>query len=221
MNNLDYVFQVICVGLVVATFLLNTGRGVKAIEVCKECLICLNNEVLDKKKEQFVDLVSIAVYRTMFMAYCFIPDYTNAIKHGRQLLDIYYERGKTREEGILLLKLAAIYEKQYKYAEAGNLYEKAINITREIGNTPGEAALCETLGTMFKSLGEYDKAKLHLEKALAIRIETGDRAGEASCYENLGNVFQFIGKYDKAKEYRRKELAIRIGIGDRKGCRIV
>ena len=49
MDNLGYVFQVICVGLAITTFLLNTGRGVKAIEVCQECLIFLNNEVLKKK----------------------------------------------------------------------------------------------------------------------------------------------------------------------------
>jgi len=54
MNNLDHIIQVICVGLAIATFLLNTGRGVKAIEVCKECLIFLNNEVRKKKEEQFV-----------------------------------------------------------------------------------------------------------------------------------------------------------------------
>ena len=112
MNNLDCVFQVICVGLAVSTFLLNTGRGVKAIEVCKECLIFLNNEVLRKKEEKFVNLVSIAIYRRIFIAYCLIPDYTNAIKQGNQLLDISHERGKTGEdEGILLSRLAMIYEK--------------------------------------------------------------------------------------------------------------
>ena len=49
MNSLDYVFQVICVGLAIAIFLLKTGRCVKAIVVCKECLIFINNEVLKKK----------------------------------------------------------------------------------------------------------------------------------------------------------------------------
>ena len=103
MNNLDYVFQVICVGLAIATFLLNTGRAVKAIEVCKECLILLNNEVLRKKKEKFANLVSIPIYKTIFMTYCLIPDYTNAIKHGKQLLDIYQERGKTGTDEVILL----------------------------------------------------------------------------------------------------------------------
>ena len=99
-----------------------TGRGIKAIEISKECLIFLNHEVLRKEEGQFVDLVTIAIYEIIFIAYCFIPDYTNAIRHGNQLLDIYHELAKTGEdEGILLLTLAMIYEKRFKYAEAEKL----------------------------------------------------------------------------------------------------
>ena len=58
MNDLDFLFQVICVGLVIGTFLVNTGRAVKAIEVYKECLIFLNDEVLRTKEEKFVNLIS-------------------------------------------------------------------------------------------------------------------------------------------------------------------
>ena len=213
MNNLGYVFQVICVGLVIATFLLNTGRGVKAIEVSEECLIYLNSKVLRKKEEKLVNLASIAVYQIIFIAYCLIPDCTNAIKHGNQLLEIYHNCGKTgKDEGILLLRLAMIYEKKFKYVEAVKLYEKAISITREVGDREGEATAYRDLGVVFSSLSEYDKAKEYLWKALAITI---DRAREARCYGNLGTVFLYLGKYGKAKEYLEKALAILIEIGDR------
>ena len=217
MNNLGYVFQAICVGLAIATFLLNTGRAMKAIEVCKECLIFLKDEVLKEKEKQFLNLVSITIYRTIFKAYCLLPDYSNAIKHGKQLLGIYHVFGKTGEEGILLIKLAMIYKQQYKYVEAGELYEKAINIMREIGDRKGEEIAYGNLGVVFSSLGEYDKAKENLENALTITIETGDRAGEARCYGNLGSVFQSLGEYRKAKEYIEKALSIKTEIGDRKG----
>ena len=218
MNNLDFIFQVICVGLAVATFLLNTGRAVKAIEVCKECFVFLKNEVLRKKKEKFVYLVTIAIYQQIFVAYCLIPDYKNAIKHGNQLLDIYHEHGKTGEDVvILLLTPAMIYEKLFKYVEAGKLYEKAISITREIGDRKGEAAAYGNLGVVFSSLGKYDKAKEYLWKAHSVAIEISDRAREASCYGNLGTVFLSLGEYGKAKHYVEKALNIRIKTGDRAG----
>ena len=40
------ILQAISIGLFVAIFLLNTGRALKAIEVCKECLSFLNNRVV-------------------------------------------------------------------------------------------------------------------------------------------------------------------------------
>ena len=160
MNNLDYLFQVICVGLAIATFLLKTGRAVKAIEVYKECLIFLNDEVLRTKEEKSVNLVGITIYRILFMAYCLIHDYTYAIKRGKQLLEIYQQRRKTGEdEGNLLLRLGMIYEKLFKYIEAGKLYDKAIIIMREIGDRKGEATAYGKLGVVFSSLGEYDKLK--------------------------------------------------------------
>ena len=217
MNNLDYIFQVICLGLAIATFLLNTGRAVKAIEVCKECFIFLNNEVV-RKKEKFVYLVTIAIYQKIFIAYCLIPDYTNAIQNGNQLLDIYHERGKSGEdEVLLLLRLGMIYEKLFKYVEAGKLFENAISISREIGDRKGEAAAYGNLGVVFSSLGKYDKAKEYLWKALAITIEIPDRAGEAICYGHLGTVLLSHGEYGKAKEYLEKALEIRTEIGDKKG----
>ena len=220
MNNLDYIFQIICVGLAIATFLLNTGRGVKAIEVCKECLILVNNVVLKNKQEQLLKLVSIAdIYQTLIMAYCVISDDTNAIEYNMQLLEICKELGETGEYkvGSLFFNLAMIYEKQYNFVEAGKLYEKAIKIMREIGERRGEAAAYENLGAVFSSLSEYDRARENFGKALAITIEIGDRAGEASCYGNLGTVFYSLGEFGKAKEYAEKALSINVDIGDKKG----
>ena len=202
MNKLYHVSQVICVGLAIATFLLNTGRAVKAIEICKECLIFLNNEVPKQKAEQLVNLVGIAIYTTIFVAFCLISDYKNAIKYGKQLLDIYCECGKKDEvEGQVLLELGMIYEKQFKYVEAGELHEKAINITREIGDRRGEAAACGSLGVVFSCVGKQEKAKEYLGRALALAIEIRSRAGEAIVYGSLGTVFASLGEYHKAKEY--------------------
>ena len=36
MNNIEEIMQAISVGLIVATFLLNTGRARNTIELCKE-----------------------------------------------------------------------------------------------------------------------------------------------------------------------------------------
>ena len=129
------------------------------------------------------------------MTYCHIRDYTNAIKQGKQLLEIYQQRKKTDEdEGNILLRLAMIYKNLFKYVEAKKLYEKAISITREIGDRNGEATAYGNLGVVFSSLGEYDKAKEYIWKALAITVEIRDKVKEANCYGNLGTVFLSLGE---------------------------
>ena len=216
MNNID-IFQAISViGWVVATFLLNTVRALKAIEVCRECLILLNHEVLKKETEIF-NLPHINIYKTIFRAYCLIPDHTKALIYGNKLLDIYRECGKKDEEGNLLEELADMYRQQYKYLEARELYDKAKNINKEMGNRKKEAYTVEAVGIISYHLCEFKKANEYLKKALAIRIQIGDKKGEARDYANLGTVFQAVGEYEKAKEYLEKALAIRIQIGDKEG----
>ena len=214
--NITDILQAISIGLVVATFLLNTGRCLNAIDVSKECFIFLNNGVVKTEAEMF-KLINIFIYKTIFRAYCLIPDYTNALIHGRELLEIYHECGETNSEGNLTVILAKICKQQYKYVEAEELYEKATKIMKEMGDRKNEAYYDEEIGIMSYCLGEYHKAKEYLEKALAIRIQIGDKEGEASSYGNLGAVFLSIGEYDNAKEYLEKALAINTRIGDKEG----
>ena len=90
MNDIEDIIEAITVtvGLPVANFLLNTGRALKAIELCKESLVLLSNEALSTK-QQFGKFLYIAIYKTMFEAYYHIRDNENAITYGKKLLVIY------------------------------------------------------------------------------------------------------------------------------------
>ena len=215
--NIDHILQAIFIGLVVATFLLNTGRAQKAIEVCRECLIFLNHDVLKKETDIFNLLHIINIYKTIFRAYCLIPDHTKALIYGRKLLDIYRKCGKKDEEANLSVVLAEMYRQQYKELEARELYERANNIAKEMGNRLKDAYTDEAIGIISYHLCEFSKANKYLKKALAIRIKIGDKKGEAADYANLGAVFQALGEYDKAKEYLEKALAIAKEIGYQSG----
>ncbi|XP_078353016.1 tetratricopeptide repeat protein 28-like [Oculina patagonica] len=198
----------------VVIFLLNTGRAQKAIELCKENLVLLNNTAATME-EQLAKYIWAVIYKTLFNAYRGICDKTNAITYGRKLLVISRECGITVQEVWLSIEMAQIYKSQNKYVQAKELYERAMTIARESGDKRGEEITNDGLGTMFESLGEYLKAKEHYEKALAIGMEIGDREGEAIVCSNLGIVFQSIGKYVKAKEYIEKALAISAEIGNK------
>ena len=67
----------------------------------------------------------------MFEAYRRANDHTNAITYGRKLLTIYRECDEIVQEGELSVKLAEMYQSQSKYAEAKELYERAIPVMQK------------------------------------------------------------------------------------------
>ena len=204
MYNVDEVtIQVISIGLIVAGFLFNTNRFLKSIELCKECLFILKERAVINDKKLSKSFY-VRIYFTMWKACSLISDNSNAKKYAKNVVD-------------LILEIASLYFHESKYAQAKNLFEKALLISKETGNRSGEAASCTNLGAVYLSIGEYEKAREYLEKSLAIQTEIGDRSGEASSYGNLGWMYKSIGEYEKAREYLEKSLAIQTEIGDRNG----
>ena len=166
----------------VALFLLNSDRIQKAIEICNECLILLNNTNQNSKDQLNSVLLQFYrdIYTVLFSAYRHISDYISAERYGRKLFYLY------SEYGIMLFKLG-------EHLKAKDYFERALTITTEIGDRSVEASCNGYFGALLPSLGECDKAKGYLQKALVITTEIGDRKGKASCYGNLGRVFKSPG----------------------------
>ena len=216
MGNMEEVLQALIIGMNVATFLLNTRRVLKAIEVRKECLLLLNNRALDKEK-QFVKEVRISVYYQIFKGCGLINNLTSAIEYGRKLLVLLRECGMKHKEAAVSVKLAEFYNRQSKYKEATELCKKALSIHTESSDKRGEGICYVNLGVAFYLRGEYGKAEEYLQKALVITKEIGEKQGEASCYRNLGAMFKSLGEYVKAAEYLQKVMVITKEIGDKHG----
>ncbi|XP_022789568.1 tetratricopeptide repeat protein 28-like [Stylophora pistillata] len=201
MTNTCEILQKIRIGLDVATYLLNTDRGIQAAHLCYECLVLLNNLCFDMN--------GLDVSQVIFNAYYAISDYTNAVQYTKKLIAMFHNTIKSMTE------LGDKYRRQSRIAEAKELFEGALAIAKSIDYRIGEAVTYGRLGFVFQSLGEYQKAKENHENAVAIATEIGDREGEGRTYGNLGNVFQTLGEHQKAKEYHKKALAIAIEIGNR------
>ena len=216
MDNISEFLQTIRIGAVVATFLFNNGRIIKAVDIFNECLVLLNGKALETIKELTTPLV-IYVCHKLLNGYTLMHDHTRAIEIGKKLHVTLHNRGQKEGEGIVLLKLADIYYQRSKYEEARQCCEKALGILIETGNNHGVGICYGNLGAVFRSVGQYTKAEEYLQKALVIRKEIGDKQGEASAYVNLGTVFLSVAQYKKAEEYLQKALVILKVIGDKKG----
>ena len=216
MNNVDEVIQVITIGLVVAGFLLNTNRHLKAIELCKECLLILKNTAGLKDKKINKSLYK-RIYFTMWSACRIVGDSTSAIRCTAKILQIHHGSGERLEVCELSINLAVMFLHESKYAQAKQISEKALLISREISHRKAEACCYRNLGMVYASVSKYYKARDNFERSLVINKEIKDRNGEASCYADLGIVYRSTGQYENATEHLEKSLAIQKEIGDRNG----
>ena len=114
MDNIEEVLEAIFIAVVVVNFLLNTGRNLKAIELCNECLIILNDKGHGMRGE-LAKKVYFLIYYTMFRVYSVIADYTSAIQYGNEVLFVSPECGK---KASVAIEMAEIYRSQNKHIEA-------------------------------------------------------------------------------------------------------
>ena len=216
MGNIVGIIHVIVIGVLVAEFLFNAHRVPKAIELCKECLILLNNRAFENK-QAFTNVLYVCINKVLLKAYHLKQDYRSAIERCKEILVVCQKCGFTVQEGWASLNLAIMYTYQGEFKEAECLFKKALSMMKEIGDRNGEAQSYRGLGVVLKDIGEVGKAEEYLKKAIVIRKEIGDRQGEAADYESLGNFFQVLAEYVKAKEHLQKALKIRKDMGDRQG----
>ena len=154
MNNTGEYLDAISIGVLVACFLLNTRRVLKAIELCSECLLLLkdkpglNENKLGKLFHKKIYLILANASRLSL-----IGDNANAKKYAENLVEICSESGKRLDECQLCIQLAGIFFSQGQYRKAKDLCEKALYVGKDIlGRNEEALELCITqLANMTKA----------------------------------------------------------------------
>ena len=154
------------VSCTVANFLLNTGRVLRAIELCKECLIVLHSQAQTMDRSLANNSLRV-IYNTITNAYSAMNDYASGEKCLRELLNLYQDSIESVEKGHLHFRLAKVLYDQNKFVEAIAFSKLAISIMETNGDQQGEALCYEHLGVLYHLIGKYDKCRKHLQKALA------------------------------------------------------
>ena len=124
MSDAAEILKSVQIGLNVVIFLLNTDRGLRATELCNECVILLQN--LDSGSH--LDISDV-----LFNAYYAISGYTDAERHATKLLDILNHAWR------LNIELGDKYEAQSRFGEAMKLFKGALTIMKTIGHKRKEA----------------------------------------------------------------------------------
>ena len=204
------------IGLVVATFFLNTGRGLQAVMLGEECLNFLKSDELEAKTRF---RLIMEIYTLMFEAACMASNHTSAERYAKELLDVCHASGDTIEEGKMTLKIIFIMEinmLMFKAACMAQRYAKELlEMYHASGDTIEEGKITLTLGKIYQSQKEFEKAKQYYQKAIDVTECTADKQTKAKCYFAMGHLSYLRSEYHKAKKYFENALAITVSYGDR------
>ena len=111
---------------------------------------------------------------------------------------------------ILLMDTGMVYQAIGNYAEAGTMYEKALQIWRTDGNLSSQANLLNNLGVLRQFQGEYEKADLAFEEGLVCAQRSGYTRMEALIAIGLGDLSTELEDFDVAQlNYRHAEEIVR------------
>jgi len=127
-----------------------------------------------------------------------------------QLAYAYYQAGNLKQAESLyrnilekesnniqvLNYLGNVFQDQYKYDEAIDCYQKAIQLN------PTFAGSYYHLGTVFDVMGQYDKAINYYKKAMQYDPNF------VGSYNNLGNVYRELDRLDEAIPYFQKAIEV-------------
>lgn len=94
-------------------------------------------------------------------------------------LNLYIYLNDTSSIPILFMETGVVYQVIGNYAEAGGMYEKALQIWQEEGNLFWQANLLNNLGVLRQLQGEYEKAALAFEDGFVCAQRSGYTRMEA------------------------------------------
>jgi tetratricopeptide (TPR) repeat protein len=117
----------------------------------------------------------------------------------------------------LYRSLGDAYERQYRYHEALEQYEKSLLLAQSLKDLQGKADTLNQIGIVYDTLDRYQQAIELYQQSLSIRREIGDQQGEAILLGNLGVAYRSLGQYSQAIEFHQQSLNIAREIGDRQG----
>ena len=225
MDDGDEIIQVLFIGIAVASFLLQTRRFIKAIELFSECLFLLKKHSLKLKKGKLNELFAL-VYDRLFNLYYLVGDYKNAIQSGEEALCLSRENGDYGGEAVLLNKMGDVYLSIGENGKAKESFEEALAYyLNEVSGLEQEEHLKRTLATLLCNLGgysielfEFTNTKDYFEQALAIWEEIGDSQEKEEVLNFLSKLTCLVSDSKKATHNEEQAIPIyQTGGGESRG----
>jgi predicted ATPase len=148
------------------------------------------------------------IYTGLGLAYYHQGELGEAIRLGRQALDMMKKLDNKRGIAQACNNLGVVYCKKKEWAQSLEYHRRCLSIWEELGDAYGLAASNNNLGLVAQRRGDCQEAVTHFEKSLELFERLGNQHGLARVYDNLSQVYIDQDKGEEAMAYMKKAVAI-------------
>lgn len=149
-----------------------------------------------------------------------LGNYTEALKHYHQALDLNQKNSNPRRQAELLTNIGTVYlkmaispietkeQKRMYLQKARKNYQQALELDHKMNNLRGIAANQSNLGIVELEAGDFTSALTSYFEALKIDQNIDYPLGQAYDFGNIGYAYYLSGDFQKALEYYERLLSI-------------
>ncbi len=133
--------------------------------------------------------------------------------HGKQRNDAGTRRMDARRRGTMLHNLGRLAADRGEYAEAQDLYSRALGMFEQLGDVSAQAGTLHQLGHLAQAQGDLSKALGYYQQSLDLQKQAGGSV-ESAVLHQIGTIHQDRGDYDGALAWYEQALELQRASGD-------
>ncbi|GAB4456630.1 MAG: hypothetical protein OHK0029_14950 [Armatimonadaceae bacterium] len=193
------------------------GRALQFLEQAREVLEAALAVVGDDPGRCDARLFSSEIFHLCATCYERTGDYSAALLHRRQQIEIQKEAENTKALAQAMLGMANIYYRLADYPTTLTHYQDALTLFQSEADRRGEGSAWNGIANVQYSQGMYEGSLESYLRALSIFEELGDAYWEAGVLGNIAGVYNELKRYAEARDCCLRSLVLRTRIGDRHG----
>ena len=147
-----------------------------------------------------------AMLASLGSAYGSNGHHDEAIRYGRQALELHLATGDHDRAPVTLNSIAVAYAETRRFEPALAAFTQARDLHRARGNALGEALALMNIALANSSLGWLGPATSHNREALAVFQRRGDRYHTAICLANLAETYALGDDHPRAVDRYRQAI---------------
>ena len=161
-------------------------------------------------------VVQLRIQQAKYLSLC--GEWPRALEVLARIADIVIkieaQTVQQRCKAMWLNTLGGVLQRQGRFDEAADAFQRSLAIFEELGDRRGEAMALTSLGGVLCDLWRFDEAVDAFQRSAVIEQVLGNHRGQAMVLTGLGGALRRLGRFREAEDAFRHSVAIEEQLGN-------